>query len=184
MRVFIAIEFEDKVKEFLVHLQSELRNYCDRGNFSHRENLHLTLRFIGEIEELGLPALKTAITEAAERSAEFTLGLKGLGQFPKGGRSVAWVGVQPAPELQKLYQEMEKALDKQGFGRENRGFNPHITLAREVDKGQIREAISTVRTGGVTQQVRGITLMHSTREGGRLVYKPLFRHALLSAVPS
>lgn len=175
MRVFIAIEFEDQVKEFLAQIQQRVQTHCTKGNFSRRENFHLTLRFIGEVEEDRLLAIKSAISSVAVGTRGFGLELGGMGQFPKGNRSIVWVGVKVGSELHKLYQELEKALEQQGFTRENRGYHPHITLAREVDSEQAVRAIGTEESSSLTQQVRAISLMQSTREGGRLVYRPLFR---------
>lgn len=178
MRVFIAIEFENEVKDFLALIQQRLQAFCTKGNFSRRENFHLTLRFIGEVEEAKLQSIRTAISKVAGGAKSFSLELGGMGQFPKGKRSVVWVGVNAELQLQGLYRDLEGALEQQGFARESRGYNPHITLAREVDKEQVEKAIGTVEAGSITQRVRAISLMQSTREAGRLVYKPLFRQEI------
>jgi 2'-5' RNA ligase len=91
--------------------------------------MHLTLRFIGEVDERRYTALREAL--AAVSSPTFTLSLNGVGQFPPGGAPrVIWAGVQSPPTLTALQRQIEAAVVAQGHRAEDRPFSAHITLAR------------------------------------------------------
>ncbi len=93
------------------------------------ENIHLTLRFIGEVEPETARDLTTPL--ARIEAPPFDLTLKGLGHFgsPRRLRSL-WVGVDPSPPLMALQEKIEAAVQRAGFAPEGRNFTPHITLAR------------------------------------------------------
>jgi len=93
------------------------------------DNLHLTLRFIGEVD--GGQAQDLDATLAQVHAARFDLTLAGVDRFGQGRKSRAlWVGVAPAPELDRLRRRVEQAVQAAGFAPEGRKFKPHVTLAR------------------------------------------------------
>jgi 2'-5' RNA ligase len=100
------------------------------------DNLHLTLRFIGEADGVQAHDLDAALTQL--RAARFGVTLAGVNRFGEGRKSRAlWVGVEPAPELDRLQRKVEQAVRAAGFAPERRKFKPHLTLARfKGDPGQ------------------------------------------------
>ncbi|MFT9494088.1 RNA 2',3'-cyclic phosphodiesterase [Anaerosolibacter sp.] len=180
MRVFIAIEIEDGLKAYLGEKQQEVRTHSEKGNFTRLENLHLTLRFMGEVPNQGIEKIKEAMEAAAEQINAFQMTLGALGEFPKGNKKILWMGIhQGQPALQQLYNDLEQCLEERGFPREERGLNPHITLGREIvlqkPFGELKEAITVEDK---TIEVKGITLMESTRIQGVLTYVPIYRRNL------
>ena len=176
MRTFIAIELEEEVKEHLANIQTETQKLCRRGNYTPKENFHLTLHFLGEVEEEDLDYLQEAIFETARRNRPFTLTLDKVGFFPRGNKGILWVGLEKSNPLQRLFSTLEKSLEQQGFARERKGLSPHITLGREVEPHRsFMDVQKNVRIEPMKISVRSISLMESVRKGPKLVYVPLFR---------
>lgn len=175
MRTFIAIELEEEVKEHLAEVQAETQKLCRRGNFTPKENFHLTLHFLGEVQEADLEYLQEAIYETARRNRPFTLTLDRIGFFPRGNKGILWAGLERSSQLQRLFSTLEKSLEQQGFARERKGLSPHITLGREVEPHRsFAEIQRAVQPEPMRISVKSISLMESVRRGPKLVYVPLF----------
>lgn len=180
MRTFIAIELEEEVKEHLANIQIETQKLCRRGNYTPKENFHLTLHFLGEVEEEDLDYLQEAIFETARRNRPFTLTLDKVGFFPRGNKGILWAGLEKSNPLQRLFSTLEKSLEQQGFARERKGLSPHITLGREVKpQRSFLDVQKGVKVEPMRVSVRSISLMESVRRGPKLVYVPLFRQNLM-----
>lgn len=180
MRTFIAIELEEEVKDHLAEIQAETQKLCRKGNFTPKENFHLTLHFLGEVEEGDQEYLQDAMYETARRNRPFTLTLEKIGFFPRGNKGILWVGLERSTHLQRLFSTLEKSLEQQGFARERKGLSPHITLGREVEPHRsFLEVQKSVRVEPMKLAVKSIALMESVRKGPKLVYVPLFRQDLI-----
>lgn len=180
MRTFIAIELGEEVKEHLSNIQAETQKLCRRGNYTPKENFHLTLHFLGEVEEEDLDYLQEAIFETARRNRPFTLTLDKVGFFPRGNKGILWAGLEKSNPLQRLFSTLEKSLEQQGFARERKGLSPHITLGREVEpQRSFLDVQKGVKVEPMRVSVRSISLMESVRRGPQLVYVPLFRQNLM-----
>ncbi|AEY66455.1 RNA 2',3'-cyclic phosphodiesterase [Clostridium sp. BNL1100] len=177
MRVFFAIEFDEIIKDYLFEIQHEVRSHCISGNFSFKENFHLTLRFIGEQNMQQVENLKQVLKDSA-RISEFELRLDKLGNFRKGNRSIIWVGLKKSLQLQQLYNNMENSLSQNGYQKEERSYNPHITLAREVKMGDFGSLAEKTEIEKLTVKVKSISLMESKRINDKLAYVPLERAEL------
>lgn len=179
MRTFIAIELAEEEKDYLAALQAETQQHCRRGNYTPRENFHLTLHFLGEVEEGDLEYLRDALYETGRRNRPFSLTIGQIGFFPRGRQGVLWAGTEKSPALQRLSATLEKSLEQQGFARDRKGFSPHITLGREVEPQvsfmQVQKSVSVTPRRFAVQH---ITLMQSVRKGAKLVYVPVFRQEL------
>ena len=124
-RLFVAIDLPEPVKPPLSRLASEVSGAKLVGT----GELHLTLRFIGEVDEDTCSAIKTALS--AVSFTRFPMSLLGVGHFPPYGYPrVLWVGVEHRYELLLLQKDVESALQQTGIPAEERRFSPHITLAR------------------------------------------------------
>jgi 2'-5' RNA ligase len=136
VRLFIAIEFPEPLRRntqaFARSVAKEIPDPQRQLRWVGENQLHLTLKFLGETPEEKLQPLAAALEEVAERFAPFSLGLGGLGSF--GSRDhlrVIWLGMKEGSETAgKLAESVESACQELGFAPENRHFHPHITLAR------------------------------------------------------
>jgi len=138
MRTFIAIEIPEPLRasldRALVALRSELEQ--DLVRWVKLGSMHLTLKFLGEIERQQVGSVQEIIEETAAGSSKFVLEVKGFGCFPNGKRPrVLWVGVEPAgDDLLQLQADLESRLEKIGFESDRRVYHPHLTVGR-VRKG-------------------------------------------------
>jgi len=130
MRLFVALEIPSAVRENLAGLLKSLRAVSPQTRWVRPENLHLTLKFIGEVPETKLAAIRSAL--AGVRSDQsVTLDFRGLGFFPgEKHPRVFWTGIEASPNLKTLAADIDVATEKAGIPREKRPFSPHLTLAR------------------------------------------------------
>jgi 2'-5' RNA ligase len=168
MRLFIAVNFDDGVKSRLLAVQSQIKTQSFKGNFSRPENLHLTLIFIGETPEDRVPAIGSII--AALRRPPFTLDFTRTGCFTHRGKELWWIGADRAcpglRALEELRRRVTAGLVQAGVDFDDRPFNAHITLGREIKHA----APIQVSAGRITVPVNRISLMQSAHIRGALVY--------------
>lgn len=176
MRLFIAINFNDQIKNKLYEIMLRLKNASSRGNFTRRENFHLTLVFIGETTKIN------KVKQAMDRiSVEpFDLALDEFGNFQRLGGDIYWIGVEQNTNLFAIYSLLCRELNRGGFAIENRNFKPHLTLGREVmldrnfDKSEFSREIPSI-----TMEVSKISLMKSERINGKLTYTEIYGKELM-----
>lgn len=180
MRVFIGINFDEKLKSYLQEKQNEIRFYCAKGNFSHKENFHLTLRFIGEVSKEQITNIKQAMDVIGESCEKFELDINHLGSFERQSEHIIWIGL--GGELSKLnnvYNTIQLELSKIGILREKKPLTPHITLGRRV---QVKDDFNTIKRKVAIEkkliQADSIVLMESKRINGRLTYIPVYEKRL------
>lgn len=139
IRLFVALALPDTVAQSLLLLQGGVPG----ARWSTREQLHLTLRFIGDVDGRDAAAIDDAL--ASIRAPAFALELKGIGEF--GGKTprALWAGVRDAAPVEHLSRKVESALQRVGLPAEERKFVPHITLARL--RGSPHERIITFLAG-------------------------------------
>jgi RNA 2',3'-cyclic 3'-phosphodiesterase len=130
VRLFVALEIPTAVRDSLAALLQSLRRLSPQPRWVRPENLHVTLKFIGDWPPEKLEGLRNAL--AAVCLAEpVTLGFRGLGFFPNDKRPrVFWAGIEASPNLITLVSEIDHTAEKLGIPREPRPFSPHLTLAR------------------------------------------------------
>lgn len=125
IRLFIAIDLPDTIKPFVVNMGGSVPG----GRPVPEDQLHLTLKFIGDVDTALLPDIKEALHTVSQEC--FSLRLKGVGHFPpRGNPRVLWAGIMPTSETITLRNKVEKALADIGIERERRKFSPHLTLCR------------------------------------------------------
>lgn len=125
IRLFVAIPLPAELRRRLASLCSGVRDV----RWVAEENLHLTLRFIGEVEEPQVDDIAAALHGV--RCAPFALSLTGVGHFESGRRvRVLWAGVEPSAALTLLQERVESALRRAGVAPDSRRFTPHVSLAR------------------------------------------------------
>lgn len=136
VRVFIAIHISEEVRRALKEVIESLGTAVPRGvRWVDPQSIHLTLKFLGEIESGRTDQILGSLRQAGEGSASFSLGLSGLGVFPNQQRPrVLWAGVAGGLDsLMRLQERVEEAMLDQGFARESRSFNAHLTIGRVRD---------------------------------------------------
>src|SRR5256712_5127657 len=142
IRSFISIDLEDeKILSRVESITSSLLSLGGDLKPVERENIHLTLKFLGNVSASKLEESKSSLHGVA--FPPFSLEIKGAGAFPNLKRmNVIWVGVGEGwSQVELIFEQTEKLLHRLGFSRETRPFSPHITVAR-VKSGRKRDEIA------------------------------------------
>lgn len=141
------------------------------------EALHLTLKFLGDVEDAREPELRTALAQAATGAPGVTVHIEGFGVFPDFRRPrIVWVGVEPDPALELLQHRVEQVFAPLGFPTEARPFRPHVTLGRG-DLTGIESSLAALAFTATTI-VPDLDLMQSTLQSGGAVYQVKHRERL------
>ena len=162
MRLFVAIELSERFKDELCMIQKRLKMQGMRGNYTSRENMHLTLAFIGEYPNPDEVA--DALDEISLLPMELTL--SGFGTFG----DIYWAGIKDNEALLTNVKRIRKALADKGIPFDRKKFTPHITLARktEFDRGLPADSPFPV-----IMDVDHISLMRSDRGKSGMIYTAL-----------
>jgi 2'-5' RNA ligase len=123
-RLFVAIRPPEFIRDLLIDAMDEGADF----RWQSDEQLHLTLRFIGEVDRPVADDLAAALGRI--RAAKFDLSISGAGRFEQRNSGALWAGVEPKPPLAALAAKIERACQSVGLEPERRAFHPHITLAR------------------------------------------------------
>jgi 2'-5' RNA ligase len=167
MRLFIAINFTAKDRQRIYNSARKMRDAELPIRWVDTDQLHLTLKFLGEVRPERVGQVKAAVAAVAAKTGSFTMKLGGAGAFPTMRRpKVIWLGAEASPELRCLKHDLEWELAPQGFEREVRAFHPHITLGRarkEARAGDFRQFESLVNQMTFEREVtvRTVDLMES-----------------------
>ena len=158
MRLFAAIEMSDDMTDALLSVQEGMRRAKVRGNFTKRENFHITLAFIGEYKdaERVMAALDTVAQDP------FDISLEGVGSFG----SLWWAGLSSTEALRALSRRVRRALAEADIPFDRKKFSPHITLIRQPD----REEIPPVAVPPASMRVASFSLFRSDRGKSGVVY--------------
>ncbi|MFB3816244.1 MAG: RNA 2',3'-cyclic phosphodiesterase [Candidatus Methylomirabilales bacterium] len=185
LRLFVAVTLPDAVRARLARAQERLRAVQADVSWVKPENIHLTLKFIGETEVKRLPRIQAALQGVGAEVAAFALMLAGVGTF--GGRvpRVVWAGTAEGAEaLATLAGRVDDALGRVGIAKERRAFSPHATLGRVRSP---RNAEALVAAAAALDETFGrvavgeFVLMQSRLHPQGSVYTPLDRVALQPA---
>lgn len=173
MRLFVAVDLDPERHEAIVRAMAGLRRAAraDAWDRSVRwvppHNLHLTIRFIGELDEAAGARVGMALA-APLGVPPFDVVFEGAGVFPpRGAPRVLWIGVERGGEgLTRVFDVVESRLRRVGLAPETRPFSPHLTIARFRDRERpdgrrLDDAITSVRVGAGPQPVHSITLYQS-----------------------
>jgi 2'-5' RNA ligase len=132
-RTFIAVEIGDDIRNNAVALQQALAKTGAEVKWVTPESLHVTLLFLGEVDDREWPAVCRVVKEVAATEPPFPLRVSGVGAFPTPRRpKILWAGITDGAEpLKRLYEKLEaKLLDLGCYRKEERGYTPHLTLGR------------------------------------------------------
>ena len=166
MRLFIAINLNDEMKESLIGIQHTMRAYGMRGNATVPENMHLTLAFIGDYDD---PEYVKSVVDSIEIKP-FDIKLSGIGAF----KDLWWVGLENSAPLQAVARRLRRALAEADIPFDRKKFSPHITIIRrakgsmtDVPEGEINQYFGTSMTAD------HISLMRSDRGKSGMIYTEL-----------
>jgi 2'-5' RNA ligase len=131
VRSFIAIAITEIIKERIVELIQRLVKYHADIKWVKPENLHLTLKFLGDTPEILLPKIHESLAKTITSFEPFYIRIYGTGVFPnKKYPKVIWIGLEHSSMLKTLAKEIELSMTTFGYQKERKGFNPHLTVGR------------------------------------------------------
>ena len=184
-RVFAAIELSSSVqKRILKHIQ-QLQSVVpdNRASWSRPENIHLTVKFFGNVTQNGIARISNAATRVVKQFGRFEIQIGNTGAFPKVSQPrVLWIGVaDQTGELSRLQQLFEKECAAEGFEKETRDFSPHLTIARlrrpEGAKA-LAETNQKLAFESINVQVNELVVFRSEPSSKGSKYTALARHRI------
>ncbi|HZK56713.1 MAG TPA: RNA 2',3'-cyclic phosphodiesterase [Clostridia bacterium] len=173
MRLFIAINLEEKLKNSIQNIIQDIKKHSQKGRFVKNEHIHLTLEFLGEIPVGEVDLIEEAMEQVSCRA--FTLEPSEIGRFKRRGGDIYWIGLKKNQSLFKMQKELHNLLLKKGFELESRKYNPHLTIGRRVvmdgdfDPGKYIEQLKELNI-----TVDKIDLMKSEHINGKLKHTVIF----------
>lgn len=178
MRVFIGIELPAEVKEYLDKVSRLIQQSAYKGNFTIFDNYHITIKYIGEATSEDLDTLENMMDYVANNHSSFTLSVEDLGSFNRRGKYIVWMGVNHGKTLLKgVYDAFEELMEENGFKKETRKFQPHITIGKNImfSYDTMHVDIPSYNKDIVVDK---LTLFWSHREDDVLVYTPIYEKSL------
>ncbi|MFO0847043.1 MAG: RNA 2',3'-cyclic phosphodiesterase [Gemmataceae bacterium] len=191
IRTFLAVEIDDGIRRSAAALQAALAQSGAAVKWVDPASMHVTLQFLGEVDDRDLPALCRAVAKVTKGLPPFALRAAGVGAFPTPRRpKVVWAGITDgATELQHLFAALEPPLIDLGlYRREERGYTPHLTLGRtksEADGAALAAVLPKhlAWQGGHTAVEEVVIFSSELRRDGP-EYTPLGRAALQGLRPA
>ena len=169
MRVFVAYVIDDHIKAQISEIQQLLKPIYTNGRFKPIKNMHMTLKFIGEISNEQFNKLSNEIETVIVHYKPLTVELNQLGVFGNATRNhTLWMGCQSDPLMIKLSEELAACASAAGISINNTPFVPHITLAQH---GILSESLPKIN--GLTARLDQVCIFLSSRVEGELIYQPL-----------
>lgn len=179
MRLFVAVNFPTPVRRALARVAAQLAEAELPVRWTGKDAFHLTLRWLGDRDDEDRAAVTAILHELAAEFEPFEAGFGPVGAFPSPRRPrVIWIAVDAGPRLRLLRDELERRLARDGFGRDERSFRPHVTLGRaqrDARPGAFRAFVAASASLGIEASipVTSIDLMRSHLEPGGARYERL-----------
>ena len=190
IRAFIAISLSDEVHLGLEKVIQDLKTRLPGGavRWVQADNIHLTIKFLGDVSLAGLELLTTMLQAEAARHPQFEFSVGGIGAFPSPRRPrVVWVGVEAPSELSGLQRGVEAEMARLGYAPDERPFSPHLTIGRvtrNADSTELRQLSSVVEASKVgflgATRVKAVHLFRSDLQPSGAIYTRLNSAALSS----
>ncbi|MDO8489374.1 MAG: RNA 2',3'-cyclic phosphodiesterase [Candidatus Omnitrophota bacterium] len=182
MRTFIAIELPPDIKYSISKIQDKLKISLPKVSWVIPINLHLTLKFLGEISSKKLDSINQIIKEITKTTSSFRIKLETVGIFPHISEArIIWIGSENLPQkLKEIIEQLETRLGESGIAKEKRPFRAHITIGRLrncIASSIVEKSISDIKTDMVHKNLEfvagGITLFESTLSSSGPTYTVL-----------
>ncbi len=189
IRCFIAFHVSDVLEGPVTALMKKLAA-CDAAvKWVEPENLHLTLKFFGNIDDVETYSIAKSMKSVARSFDPLRVSLQSVGAFPSTDKPrVVWVGAtEGVDQLRDLHGKLDAALDSLGYARERRQFHPHVTLGRVVGAPShpLTEALSALSEAGCGQiELSSMVLFRSELQKNGAVYTPLATVPLAAPKPT
>lgn len=190
LRSFIAVEIPSEIQAAIALSIAPLKNALPKSliRWVAPQNVHLTLKFLGDVSPANLEQLAGALKVEAASHEFFPISLGGLGAFPSTRRArVVWIGLEAPPALDALRRGVEAAAAQLGYPAEERPFSPHLTIGRvgqnvsASDLVRIRTALEAARVGPLGQiRVGAVHIFKSDLQPGGSVYTHLYALSMKS----
>ncbi|MFA5342256.1 MAG: RNA 2',3'-cyclic phosphodiesterase [Clostridia bacterium] len=177
MRTFIAINFSQDVKNRLIDIEKNLKSMSEKGRFTSKDNLHLTLVFLGEIAEDRVKLAQLCVKNIT--APKFEMVVNRLGRFKRPEGDIYWAGIETNTILNSIYSQLYKNLNSYDFYIKDSEYIPHLTLARDyVMKDE--EVMEKYKENfeKIIIQVDNIQLMKSEMLDNKLTYTALYTKEL------
>lgn len=129
MRLFLALDIDDPIRERITRFVDGVRNFSPDARWVKAESLHVTLKFIGEQPDDAVEKIKQALKDVSAVATEIQFRGYGFFPTPKSAR-VFWIGMESGPQLAQFAAAIDERMAKLGIKKEDRAFSPHLTLAR------------------------------------------------------
>jgi len=182
MRSFIGINFSREVKEDISRIQRQIRDNAAKGRFKHVDNFHITLKFLGEIEQEQAVEIAKKLEGIAQKHQGFELRLQDIGRF-KGRENIRTLYIGLGGQIQalnKLNEATEAAMEELGFKRESRAYTPHITISQDLTLNvpfeELKNQIDMSNTH--TIYVNKIELIKSEQIQNKRIYTAIYDYEL------
>lgn len=174
MRIFLGIGFSNEIKLKINEVEELLKTKISSGSFVPQENHHITIHFLGSIEEDRIGNLKEILDKAAGELEPFDLQFDKIGVFSKRKGNIIWLGIRENKELQKCHAILKDFLLESRFNAEVRPYTPHITLVRNAkidwENFNLKKINEELPDIGEKVKVDFLVLFESTRIEGKLCY--------------
>jgi 2'-5' RNA ligase len=179
MRLFIALDIAAEIRARLTEYMERARLLAPEARWARVEGLHITLKFIGHVDDAAMGKIKAAL--APIKAVPFEVKFTGVGFFPNPNAArVFWAGVDGGDHLAPLASTIDAALEKLGFPSETKPYHPHLTLARTSSRPLrgLRPLLADPPPRFGTMTAREFFLYQSQPQRGGSKYTKLERFAL------
>jgi 2'-5' RNA ligase len=184
MRCFVAIKLPKEVKDEVARVQGTLKSLDLHAKWVEFENLHVTLKFLGDIRQEDLSRTQEIVGGISSFAKSFSLKLSQVGAFPDTRRPrVIWVGIKPQDNPITIIEYLEGGFVKMGLPPEKRSPHPHITIARiksPKNTQMLESRFSSLEVKEIGWEVEGISLFKSILKSQGPIYEEIFTTPLTS----
>lgn len=177
MRTFIGTDFNRDIKDSIAGIQHIVRENSEKGRFKYVGNFHLTLKFLGEVQQGKTVDIGRPLKDIASKHQKIHLNIDKIGYFDgKGSIHALWLGFSgELDKLGELYSNIEEEMHRLGMKKEIKAYTPHITIAQDlvlkIPFEKLKEKVDF--KSFKTVEIRDISLVKSEEVGGKRIYTPI-----------
>jgi len=181
IRAFIALEIPEDIIDVVLDEKDKLLGEENNIRWESREKLHVTLNFLGDTDEALIGNIEQAIKDIVKNTKAFQMELGKFGIFRRNGEpKILWVGMKESKELERIVNEIGDSFTKFGYSKEERTFNPHVTILRFRGHERIDKILELLEVKLPEKKyiAKYITLYKSELKKGGSVYTAINRFQL------
>lgn len=182
MRTFIGTDFNRDIKDSIAGIQHIVRENSERGRFKYAGNFHLTIKFLGEVQQTKTPDIGRVLTNIASKHRKIRLNIDKIGYFDgKESIHALWLGFSgELDKLRELYSDIDEEMHKLGMKKEIKAYTPHITIAQDlilkIPFEKLKEKVDF--QSFKVLEINEISLIKSEEAGGKRIYTPISTFSL------